>query len=177
MLRRFAYHYSRPDSQNCGEFMLQRSTASRRSVTRCIPRTPLKRKPLCISLILLEMRRSSAQWSAFSLERLDALPLNRYSQHLALDLLDSCGMMPRSEERLLIGREVRADSSSLVTAGALKDLLAASLPLSLPKILSAFSLLYQRKIKFPLVNLFGGTLRLNERLRLGCHDPFIEWAC
>jgi hypothetical protein len=177
MLREFAYHYSRRDSQNCGEFMLQASIASRRSVTTFIPRSPLNREPFCIPLILLQMRPSSAQLSGFSLERLDAPPLNRYSQHLALDLLDSCGMMPRSEERLLIGREVRADSSSLVTAGALKDLLAASLPLSLPNILSAFSLLYQRKIKFPLVNLFGGTLRLNERLRLGCHDPFSEWAC
>lgn len=177
MLRQFACQRFHLDSQNCRKSMLEVSTASRRKARKFIPRTPLKRKAFHILQIRCKMRRSRAHWSAFSIERLDTLTLPRYLLELALDVLQGCGMMPRSEQHLLVGREVRGHSSSLVTAGALKHLLAASFPLSLPKILGAFSLLYQWKIKFPLVNLFGGTLRLNERLRLGCHDPFIEWAC
>jgi hypothetical protein len=173
MLRPVAGHCFRRDSQNCGESMLAASTVSRWNAT-FIPRISLKSKVFHILPIRRDMRPSNAYRRAFSLETLDGLTLNRYSQNLALDMLKGCGMMPRSEEHLLVGREVRGHSSSLVTAGALKDSLAASFPLSLPQILSAFSLLYQWKIKFPLVNLFGGTLRLNERL--GCHDPFIEWA-
>ena len=109
-----------------------------------------------------------------SLDRLDEVTLASYPTNLALDLLNGCGMMPRSDGAMCLSDGNAGRSSSLVTAGALKDSLAAFFPSSLPKILGAFSLLYLRKIKFPLVNLFGGTLRLNERL--GCHDPFIEWA-
>jgi hypothetical protein len=174
MLRQFACHCFRRYSQNCGESVLAGSSVSRQSATTFIPRILLKSKVFHILPIRWHMRRSNAHWSAFSRGTLDGLTLTRYSQKLALDLLKGCGMMPRSEEHLLVGREVPGHCSSLVTAGALKDSLAASFPLSLPQILSAFSLLYQRKIKFSLVNLFGGTLRLNERL--GCHDPFIEWA-
>ena len=109
-----------------------------------------------------------------SLETLDWLMLTRYPQHLALDMLIGCGMMPRSEKAIAYRTGSVGRSSSLVTARALNSSPAAAFPKSLPKEISAFSLLYQRKIKSPLVNLFDGTLRLNERL--GCHDPFIEWA-
>jgi hypothetical protein len=146
---------------------------SRQQATTFIPGTRLKSKGFHVVPIRFHMPPSCTHLSASPLERLDGLTRACRRRQLALDLLHGCGMMPKSEERRLVGREVRGHSSSLITAGA-KDLLAASFPLSLPQILSASSLLYQRKIKFPMVNLFGTTLRLNEGL--GCHDPFIEWA-
>jgi hypothetical protein len=174
MLRQFACPWRSRNSQNCREFTLEWWTISRRVTTTFVRLIPWKSKLFHILPIRCAVRRLNAHTSASSYERLDGLTLTRYPQKLALDLLKSCGMMPRSEEHLLVGREVRGHSSSWITAGALKDSLVASFPSSLPKILGASSLLYQRKIEFPLVNLFGGTLRLNERL--GCHDPFIEWA-
>jgi hypothetical protein len=173
MLRQFAYRCFPGDSQNCDESLLQ-PVISRQQVTTFIPGTRLKSKGFHILPIRFHMRPFRTHPGASPLERLDRVTRIRQSRELALDLLYGCGMMPKSEERWLVGREVRGHASSLVTAGAWKDLLVASFPLSLPQILSASSLLYQRKIKFPLVNLFGMTLRLNERL--GCHDPFIEWA-
>jgi hypothetical protein len=160
------------DSQKCGGSMLGSSTAARQSAKPFIPGIPLNNELFQIPAIRSELRPSRTHPTAFFLARLDGLTRTRYSLELALDLLYGCGMMPESDGHLLIGREVRGHSSSLVTAGALKNSVAASFPFSLPKILSAFSLFYQRKIKFPLVNLFGGTLRLNERL--GCHDPFMS---
>jgi hypothetical protein len=174
MLRSFARHCFHRDSQKCGKCVLRALTVFSCNATTFTSRIPLNSKVFHILSIRCAGQLSRPHASATSLDRLDGLTLTRYSQDLALDMLNGCGMMPRSEEHVLVGREVRGRSSSLVTAGALKDWLAAFFPSSLPKILGAFSLLYQRKIKFPLVNLFGGTLRLNERL--GCHDPFIEWA-
>jgi hypothetical protein len=163
MLRQFACPWRSRDSQNCREFTLEWWTISRRVTTIFVRLIPWKSKLFHILPIRCNMRATRAHCHASSLDRLHGITVTRYSQKLALDLLKSCGMMPRSEEHLLVGREVRGHSSSLITAGALKDSLAASFPSSLPKILGASSLLYQRKIEFPLVNLFGGTLRLNEK--------------
>ena len=91
---------------------------------------------------------------------------------LEVELLGGCGMMPRSAQRSLVGREVPGSSSSSVAAEALESSLVASFPIEPPRILGAFSLASGWKTEFPLVNLFGGTLRLNERL--GCHDPFMS---
>ncbi len=129
-------------------------------------------KALYILPIRSLMREARRIPVSTNLRRLTALPLLATLIRLEFELLDRYGMMPRSEQRSLVGQEVLGSSSSSVTAEALESSLAASLPIKPPRILDGFSLVSGWKTEFPLVNLFDGTLRLNERL--GCHDPFMS---
>jgi hypothetical protein len=106
--------------------------------------------------------------------RLTALPLLDTLIKLELDMLSGYGMMPRSEQRSLIGREVLGSFSSSVPAQALEGCLTASSPIEPPKNTSGYSLVSGWKTEFPLVNLFDGTLRLNEKTWLP--RSVYEWA-
>lgn len=160
-------------SQNCGGAVPRLSEVFRWKWARIIPRSPLKSEVFHSLAIPPGPQRREPNGPCPLFINLRGLRLTGYFWRLALDMLHGCGMMPESEELMLVGREVPGRSSSSVTAGALKDWWAASFPLSPPENRRVLAIL-PAEMKFPLVNLFGGTLRLNERL--GCHDPFIEWA-
>ena len=174
MLRSPARQRLHRDSQKCGNSVLRTVTFFPWNVTTFLYRIALNSNVLHIMPIGCVRESSPGPAKPASLDRLDEVTLARYPPNLALDLLNGCGMMPRSDGAICLSDGKCRPFQQFNHCRSIEGFAGGFFPSSLPKILGAFSLLYLRKIKFPLVNLFGGTLRLNERL--GCHDPFIEWA-
>lgn len=95
--------------------------------------------------------------------RFPVLPVMQNSVvKLDLQLLMACGMIHRSEKRSLIGGVGRG-SSAYVRAWQSR------------RAVHSLAGYFPKNTRVLSVNLFGVTLRLNERL--GSHDPFYESAC
>jgi hypothetical protein len=105
----------------------------KRDVQTFIPRMSLDSKGLYILPILFFMNRPRPIPLSAKCLHLTLLPLIATLMKLEVELLRRCGIMARSEQRSLIGREVLGDRSRSVTAQARKEPLAASSPIDPPK--------------------------------------------
>lgn len=150
------------------------SARSRRNTKRAMPRISLGGKVLHIFPIPCRRLRSGPQFSASLLDQLDVLTLTRCPEELALDLLRSCGYHAKIRAGFACRMGSTKPCQRLCHCKRIEGFAGAFLPFEPPQNTKGVFVTLPVENHFPWVNLFGGTLRLNERLR--CPDPFIKWA-